>query len=111
MSFCRVDRKIGVCPHGFRFKEFAALLFLGAIVGCGGGESLYPVEGNLAVDGTPLAKGPVTLWPEGAASHGEPPAGEVQNGKFKVFTKGRAGAPEGKYKVTVSANEEVDSTK
>ena len=84
------------------------LLFLLAPLGCGG-ETLYPVEGTISVDGTPLAKGSVTLWAEKPSA--EQPGAEVENGKFRVMTKGKAGAPEGKYKITVNGKEEIDSTK
>lgn len=84
------------------------VLFLFSPLGCGG-ETHYPVEGSVSVDGTPLAKGTVVLWAEKPSA--EQPSGDVENGKFKVLTKGKPGAPEGKYKVTVSGKEEVDSTK
>jgi hypothetical protein len=40
------------------------------------------------------------------------PAGEMDaSGKYTLFTNGKAGAPLGWYKVTVTEKEELDSTK
>ncbi|MFO0864080.1 MAG: hypothetical protein U0744_05400 [Gemmataceae bacterium] len=98
-----IVRRVFTSPSKF----WLALLFL-IPAGCGG-EKLYPVEGTISVDGTPLAKGAVVFWSEKPSA--DQPAGDVENGKFTIMTKGKTGAPEGTYKVTVSGNEEIDSTK
>jgi hypothetical protein len=95
-------------PSLFRLAVFSFVPFLASLIGCGG-DKLYPVEGTVTVDGTPLAKGSVVLWSEKPSA--EQPSADVENGKFTIMTKGKPGAPEGNYKVTVNGKEEIDSTK
>ena len=93
------------------FITFALLACIFA-AGCGG-PTLYPVEGELVVDEKPLAKGAVVLWPDAGKGNtftGQP-TGEVENGKFKVMTQGRVGAPVGWYKITVTSSDIPDSSK
>jgi hypothetical protein len=82
------------------------------VAGCGG-PTLYSVEGDVVVDDKPLAKGRVVLWPDSGKGNtftGQP-SGEVENGKFKIMTEGRNGAPAGWYKVTVTSADIPDSSK
>lgn len=72
------------------------------LVGCGGGATLHPVEGTVTVKGAPLKAGSVSFWPEDEKNTARP-TGVVKDGAFTVMTKGDAGAPAGKYKVTVTS--------
>jgi hypothetical protein len=94
-----------------RLCPFFLVLVFGAVAGCG--PSLQPVEGDVSVNGSPLAKGNVVFWPDAAKGNTFPnnPTGEVVDGKFKIMTQGKPGAPAGAYKVTVNSSEIPDSTK
>jgi hypothetical protein len=82
-----------------------AMAFLILASGCG--LSQHTVEGDVEVDGVPLAKGSITFWPTAESAKGNP-TGNIENGKFKMS----AGVPKGSYKVTVNAfDKEPDSTK
>lgn len=67
--------------------------------GCGRSErTLYPVEGTVTYDGKAVEGASVLFIPEnGAPSTGKTDA----SGKYALITRGKAGAPEGKYDVTV----------
>jgi hypothetical protein len=67
----------------------------------------------LTINGKALPKGTVTLWPDAAKKNTATviPTGEVENGRYRVMTNGRAGAPPGWYKVTIASSEIPDSTK
>ena len=65
------------------------------------------------LDEKPLPKGTVMLWPmkdKGNTFVGQP-SGDVDNGNFKIMTKGSPGAPAGWYKATISDNVIPDSAK
>lgn len=83
----------------------AAYLVVCAAVGCGSGSSatLYPVSGDVKVDGKALAQGAVTLYSDGAKGNAskEIPVGEIKEGRYEIFTGKRRGAPVGVYKVVV----------
>jgi hypothetical protein len=77
--------------------------------GCGSKEpALHPVEGTITLKGKALKAGTVTLHPDAQKGNSHafpsPPTGEVTEGKYAIATKGKAGAPEGWYKVTVHAS-------
>ena len=98
--------------HSLSVGFFAVAVSL-ALAGCSFGPSLHPVEGKVTVDEKPLPKGTVTLWPmkeKGNPFAGQP-SGDVDNGNFKMMTKGSAGVPAGWYKATISDNAIPDSTK
>lgn len=74
--------------------------------GCGGDNrpKLVPVAGRISLDGKPLSSGSVTLRPESAQGGWEQPTGIIEaDGKYVVYTQGRAGAPPGKYRVVIFA--------
>jgi hypothetical protein len=90
-------------------KRFAlTALFLAALVGlsgCGNPSTpkLHPVSGKITVGGSPLAAGNVSLMVSSKTDEKiGMVTGQVTNGEYKVFTQGKEGAPEGKYKVTVT---------
>ncbi len=95
-----------------------ATLVIGVALGCGVGlagcgpaqEPMFPVEGKIQVDGKPLAKGSVVLHPDAAKNNTtkHDPRGSVIEGKYKVATHPRDGAPPGWYKVTVISTEPSD---
>jgi hypothetical protein len=73
-----------------------------------------PVKGKVTVGGQPLKLGSVTYWPneaKGNTSKMEAGATINEDGTYELFTKGKAGAPPGAYKVTVVAQPIPDSTK
>jgi hypothetical protein len=73
-----------------------------------------PVKGRVTVGGQPLKLGSVTFWPneaKGNKSKLEAGATINEDGTYELFTKGKAGAPPGAYKVTVVAQPIPDSTK
>src|SRR4051794_8076203 len=78
------------------------------ITGCGDGVGTrYPVEGQVLVDGAPLAgmSGQVTFEPDQTKGNKTPvsPSGEIdKDGRYKLSSKGKPGAPAGWYKVAVS---------
>jgi len=66
---------------------------------------LVPVSGKVTTkEGQPLTAGHVTFWPTaGKEAKAENSTGEIQsNGTYTLTTGGREGAPDGKYKVTIS---------
>jgi hypothetical protein len=80
--------------------------------GCGG-PKLLPVEGTVTVANQPLKTGTVTYHPdkEGGNTQSYPvlPSGTLnENGKYTLSTGGKAGAPAGKYKVTISSTAPSD---
>lgn len=88
-----------------------ALAALLALAGCQSGERLTPVEGQVVVDGKPLATGVVVYHPDKAKGNSSmhEPRGEVADGKYKLVTGSKTeGAPPGWYKVTVYAGVKVN---
>jgi hypothetical protein len=91
-----------------------SLALLGA--GCGdksGVGATVPVAGKVTVGGQPLAKGSVSFKPDtakGNTSKFEPSSDIDASGGYSLLTNGKPGAPAGWYKVTVVAEEAVDST-
>jgi hypothetical protein len=73
-----------------------------------------PVKGKVTVNGQPLKQGSVTFWPDDAKGNKlafEPGGSIASDGSYELFTHGKPGAPPGAYKVTVTAQTVVDSTK
>jgi hypothetical protein len=89
-------------------RQWAAFVLLGcvlAIVGCGGDSAKYlPVSGMVTLDGAPLKSGAIAF----AADMGNDykgtntPSGTITDGKYKVMTGNKDGAPVGKWKVTIT---------
>lgn len=76
-------------------------------LGCSGGAKKAPygpVSGTVTVGGQPVTAGQVTFIPinpeKGAGGLSGATIGS--DGKYTIYTEGKAGAPLGKYKVTVS---------
>ncbi len=93
----------------------AAAMLVGAFVGCGekkpdGLPPLQPATLTFTVDGKGLAKANITLQPVDAKANKWVPTGITdENGKAEIKTGGNfKGAPEGDYKIVVSADEEID---
>ena len=76
-----------------------ALLVIGSIVGCGGGTSLTPAEGDVSVDGKAV-EGVVLLFHPEAGNGPVPSAVSDAAGDFKFTTDMKPGIPPGKYQVT-----------
>ena len=75
--------------------------------GCGGPRlpDLVPVKGKVLVDDAPVTAGQISFMPVSVdPSKPVPPsAGQIDSsGNYEIFTGGKAGAPAGKYKVTIS---------
>jgi len=72
-----------------------------------------PVKGKVTVKGVPLKNGSVAYWPDdGKDKAGLTPTSQIrEDGTYDLITRSKPGAPPGKYKVTVTAQTEVDSTK
>jgi hypothetical protein len=80
-------------------------------VGCGGeGAGGIPVKGKVLVDGKALAKGSISFHPPKPLPGGQLPTGLIENGEYTIYTKGKPGVPAGSYKVTITAQAEIDST-
>ena len=82
--------------------------------GCSSGASLQSVSGKVTVDNSPLTSGSVRFVPDSSRGNkaGVEPVGQIgSDGKYTLYTNGKAGAPAGWYKVTVDATEQPDSTK
>jgi hypothetical protein len=83
-----------------RLSVLAALSLTAASYGCGGGLTLYPIEGVVLLDGAPLEGATVTFQPTG---NGQPALGFTgPDGKFKAATSNGSGAVAGDYQVTLS---------
>jgi len=80
-------------------------------LGCSGGEQLLPVEGTAYVDGRPLKNGSLLFKPDASKGNNgtlEPAAQIGADGKYKLYTTQKPGAPPGWYKVIVIATEPID---
>jgi hypothetical protein len=82
------------------------------LAGCGAKvDSFTPVQGTVTVNGAPLAKGSVTFHPDSARGNSTPhiPVGTLDaEGRYKLMSATKEGAPLGWYKVTVTAQEPID---
>jgi hypothetical protein len=84
----------------------AALLVPLAAAGCGDAGNHHPVSGRVLIDGRPLAgkAGSVLFKPDTARGTTSPlePAGKLDAaGNYTLLTRGKNGAPPGRYKVVV----------
>lgn len=105
-------RWVARCGFGF-----AWLALCGLVAGCGdSGPKLYPVTGKITVNGVPLTAGTVVYNPDkgkGNTFTGVA-VGELNSeGVYKLDTNGKAGAPAGSYKITITSTGPVtqDNTK
>jgi len=72
-----------------------------AVLGCGGDQKHYTVEGTVTLDGQPLEGATVSFVDGGTVATGITTA----SGKFKLITNGGEGPPAGTYKVGVAKHE------
>jgi len=80
---------------------WGALLVLVLAAGCSEGPRLVKAGGVVKYKGAPLAGADVVFVPDAG---GLPSIGRTdESGKFTLSTSGRAGAPPGPYKVSVTA--------
>ena len=82
----------------FTLRSFA-LIVIGSIVGCGGGTSLTPAEGDVSVDGKAV-EGVVLLFHPEAGNGPVTSAVSDAAGHYKFTTDMKPGIPPGKYQVT-----------
>lgn len=82
-----------------------SLLFvlLLASFGCDSGPRLYEITGKVTFDGTPVAKGDITLRPEKTST--APQGATIKDGSFQMK------ANEGKYKVEIISTRVVPGKK
>ncbi|HVW01721.1 MAG TPA: hypothetical protein VHB77_15325 [Planctomycetaceae bacterium] len=90
------------------------LLLLLIVPGCSGGSGklaapkLYPVKGNLKIDGKPTEGITVQLSPADPESKAQPASGVTDaDGNFTIRTNGDRGATEGKFKVVLGMGTDV----
>jgi hypothetical protein len=69
-----------------------------------GGPKVYPVRGQVLVEGRPAARATITFHPVGGAAEGLRPSAQTdEQGYFRLTSyAGGDGAPEGEYAVTVT---------
>jgi hypothetical protein len=96
-----------------RFGMIAAAAVLSvANLACGPAEDkLIPVEGRITYDGKPLIKGSVIFHPDAGKNNQTThlPHGAIDSqGRYKMTTHPRTGAPAGWYKVAVVVAEPSD---
>jgi hypothetical protein len=95
MNVCRLSTALccGFC--------FAAL----ALLGCGQGDPLTPVRGQVIVHGKPLPGGTIVFTPDvERGGHGPLACGEIDgDGRYTLRTGDKLGAAPGWYRVTIAA--------
>jgi hypothetical protein len=65
------------------------------------------VKGKVTFNGKPLAEGRVTFFPTGEHAKGPRPEGPIEAGGFYTLTtRGKEGAPAGKYRAVIAAGPE-----
>jgi hypothetical protein len=83
-----------------------AVAFLTLALGCSGGRktALAAVTGKITVDGQPLTSGQVSFVPTSKdVEKSGLSAGTIDSsGNYTIYTDGKAGAPVGTYKITVT---------
>jgi hypothetical protein len=79
------------------------LLVLVTMVGCGGdGLNLAPVEGTVLLNDQPVADAGVMFYPV-ESDQGPPASGSTnKEGRFKLMTNNREGAPVGNHRVSIA---------
>jgi hypothetical protein len=92
----------------WRRASLAVLICLGLAQGCAKKQvPLAPVSGKVTVDGQAITSGQVSLIPlekTADSSAGLSAATIDSSGAYTISTGGKPGAPQGKYKVTVTAS-------
>jgi hypothetical protein len=94
-------------------RRWLGCLVLCVLAGCGKGDTVFPVDGKVLVDGQPLTVGTVIFTPDtskGNSSQAEPRGQLDANGVYRVYmTKDREGVPPGWYKISISAQRLKDA--
>lgn len=90
----------------------AGLLFsLVALVGCGGGDGLVPVNGTVTVDNKPGDSAAVEFIPKGNTQGNGGTALADANGKYEILTpQGKKGLLPGEYAVRISYRRNPDGS-
>lgn len=95
-----------------------AIAATGWVIACCGcsdpGPKLELVSGRVTVNGKPLAAGSVSFRPDatrGNADRHHPTGAIGSDGRYELFTVGRAGAPAGRYQVLVFADANAEGGK
>lgn len=82
---------------------------LAGAFGCGrSGPALVPVEGQVTFQGRPLKTGSLVFQPDAAKGNASTstPSGTIgPEGRYKLYTQEKPGAPPGWYKVGIVAQE------
>ena len=93
-------------------RLFLALLAAGGVIAlasCGSDDTFgkrYAVSGTVTYNGTPLEKGRIGFFPDNPTGVGA--AGDIEKGSYQLsMVGGGDGARPGKYKVVVTAKEDV----
>jgi len=92
---------------GIRFLGLASLLML-TVAGCGESNPRREVNGKITLKKVPLDNGTINFSPLGGAA-GVPTTREgcvITNGEYKILAE--TGLTPGKYKVIISAGDNVD---
>ena len=88
-----------------RFQMISLVLFLGALAGCGWGETLgVGVSGAVTYKGQPIKEGTIAFIPM-SGTNGPSGGGNIDDGKYAIPRK--AGLAPGKYRVEIRAFEET----
>jgi hypothetical protein len=75
------------------------------VSGCKPGVAVVPVSGKVTVDNQPVTAGNVSYMPVGKESAAGMSTGQIkEDGSYTIYTAGKAGAPPGQYKVTVTGS-------
>jgi hypothetical protein len=95
---------------GWHVPRYVGLgIVLAGLVGCGrSGPTLVPVEGQVTFQGQPLKTGSLLFQPDAAKGNSSTltPSGTIgPDGRYKLYTQERPGAPPGWYKVGIVAQE------
>jgi hypothetical protein len=87
-----------------RLSWMAAFLAAVACSACSREEKVYPVEGQVLVDGKPAARVQVSFQPVNGTPDAARPVGQTdEQGKFTLTTRvGGDGAPVGEYRVALT---------
>jgi hypothetical protein len=67
--------------------------------------TLYPVSGQVSLDGKPLPDGQIAFVPDTEKGNKSKftPFGKIEGGKFTLTTEGSPGAPAGWYKIMIQS--------
>ena len=102
------DRSVGYAPrtkirrrllwYAERTLRIVFLLGLVALVGCGGGDDRFRLEGSITLDGEPLTTGGISFRPQ-RGTRGPTAGGRITDGKF--FVEPAKGTFAGTFRVEI----------